>query len=189
MQLFRRRPLALACFLFLVGLGGGYALLRDLRRLRWASVITFAAAVLAFLLVALPQIRRKGRRIASVALALCLLSLGLFCSGESFCKPYERASTLCGEGTFTFTVRDITYASDYGTYGLGELITAEGDALGIRFSTEAEVSLGDRVTGEGVAALFDETSYDFEERQYYLARGAFLDIELETISETVPTEE
>lgn len=189
MRLFRRRPLALACFLFLVGLGGGYALLRELRLLRWASALAFGTAVLALLLVAFPQIRRKGRRMASVALALCFLAVGLFCSGEYFCKPYERASTLCGEGTFTFTVREITHAADYGTYGLGELITAEGDTLGIRFSVGSEVSLGDRVTGEGAASLFAETSYDFEERQYYLARGAFLDIELETVSETVPTEE
>lgn len=189
MRLFRRRPLALACFLFLLGLGGGYALLRDLRLLRWASALAFGAAVLALLLSVFPQIRRRrGRSIVSAALALCFLAVGLIYSGEYLCKPYERASALCGEGTFTFTVREITHTTDYGTYGLGELITAEGDTLGIRFSVGSEVSLGDRVTGDGAASLFAETSYDFEERQYYLARGAFLDIELETVSETVPTE-
>lgn len=190
MHLFHRRPLALACFLFLVGLGGGYWILQDRTLLRWIAALALFLAALALLLVAFPQIRcRRGRGIVSVALALSLLSVGLFYSSEYFCKPYERASALCGEGTFTFTVREITYASDYGTYGLGELITAEGDSLGIRFSVESEVSLGDRVTGEGVASLFAETSYDFEERQYYLARGAFLDVELEEVFEIAQTEE
>ena len=188
MHLFRRRPFAFACFLFLLGLGS-FTVVRESHVLLWLASLIFVCAAVALLLLAFPRIRRRaGRNLALGVLMLGLLAAGLLYSDAQFLKPYDQAEALCGEGTFTFTVREITYASEFSTYGLGELLTEDG-TLDIRFSTDSEVAIGDRVTGRGVASLFAESSYDFEERRYYLSRGAFLDVEMDSVSEIVSGEE
>ena len=190
MQLFQRRPLALACLVFLLGLGLGYVLFEggDIL-LPFIIVALLVGLTLAF--VSLDRARRRlsARRWISSALIACFLAGGLALSYGYFGVSVRRAEAYLGAGDFAVTVETITYQTDYGTYGIGYLTDADGRRIGVRISADAELAAGDRVFGTGTALPFEEFDYDFAEKSYYLSHGVLLDVELDTVHSVTPGHE
>ncbi len=195
MNLFKNRPLAVICFIFLAA---GAALYRTDLALRAAVAVALAAAFLAALIFTLIA---KGDRVKKIFVTLCLFAALLAPMSQILGMdiPRSRALNEVGEQRVLFTVESVEYSSDYSAeYGV-KISEIEGEKLGAPsvavtgFGSRLEI--GDRVfakasiypAGENIfgysrnsednvyihLAIYEESDYIILERGKLTFRGAF----------------
>lgn len=182
MDLFRRRPLALACFLFLCTLVAGYAVFDGAPALLLLAALGGGAA--AVLLALAVRRRREGfatvTRLVPPILACLFAAGGCLCAYGCFGVWRGGAEATAGEREVEVSVRRVVYETEYGGLYEGKLLSADGAAVsfGVRIESETDLDVGERVWGRAILSPVAESSYGYGERTSALSDGILMELTL-----------